>query len=128
MKLFRVTMYVKNLNGNFLNDKHIIETIQNYKYLPFTDVTEVLETDIGEWSDDHELNFIDCDYAKYFPDAEYHPNKSFPLEEYRRVRDAMVRAIKELGEAGREIRILNEKLAKLEKVEIFMNSMKEVLK
>jgi hypothetical protein len=128
MKLFRVTMYVKDLQGNFKNTRDLINTIEDYKHLPFTDVTEVLENDVGKWHDDHELNYVDCDYAKYFPDAEYNPSPSLPLEEYRRVRSIMVESIAKLEEAVREIRNLREKLKKLEKVETFMNSMKEVLK
>lgn len=128
MNMFRVVMYVKNLNGDFRNQQDLIDTIQNYKYLPFTYISEVLETDIGEWHDGHELNFMDGDYAKYFPDAEYHPDPSFNLREYLRVRGMMLKTIYELGLAEREIRELKAKLKKLEKIETFMVSMKDALK
>ena len=106
MNMFRVVMYVKNLNGYFHKPEDIVNIIKNHKYLPFTTITEVLETDIGEWHDDHELNFLDGDCAKYFPDAEYHPNLSFPLEEYRRVRSLMLTYVKRLRDAESEIREL----------------------
>lgn len=128
MNMFRVVMYVKNLNGDFRNQQDIIDIIQNYKYLPFIHISEVLETDIGKWDDDHELNKRDGDYAKYFPDAEYHPDPSFAIKEYKRTRTIMLKTIKELGEAYSEINKLKEKLTKLEKVETFMVSMKEALK
>lgn len=128
MNMFRVVMYVKNLSENFHRHQDLIDTIENYKYLPFATVTEVLETDIGEWHDDHELNFTDCDHAKYFPDAEYHPDPSFALKEYKRTRTIMLKTIKELSDAYSEIGKLKERLAKLERVETFMVSMKDALK
>jgi len=128
MNMFRVVMYVKNLNNDFRNQQDLIDTIQNYKYLSFINIAEVLETDIGEWHDDHELNKRDADYAKYFPDAEYHPDPSFNVKEYKRVKTIMLKTIKELSDAYSEISKLKEKVAKLEKVETFMDSMKDALK
>ena len=67
-KLYRAVAYILDLNGDCPSIKSVIENIENNRHPEFIHVHEVLETDCGEWNDDHELNYANAPYEKYFPE------------------------------------------------------------
>ena len=69
-KLFKITTYVVDPVDEFVTDDRLKDCIiyctQNDLSLRHTSVES---TDIGEWDDDHPLNYIDCpeaEFKKYF--------------------------------------------------------------
>lgn len=68
-KLFKITTYIVDPIDEFDNaslEDCIIYCIQNDLSLRHT---KVESADIGEWDDDHPLNYIDCpkaEFEKYF--------------------------------------------------------------
>ena len=69
-KLFKITTYVVDLVDEFATDDRLEDCIiyctQNDLSLRHT---KVESADIGEWDDDHPLNYIDCseaEFEKYF--------------------------------------------------------------
>ncbi len=74
MKLFRAVLYTLPLNEKGATAENLKSILQNLRYPEFLHVERVDTTDIGEWSDDHELNKRGADYSKYFP--QFLPNDS----------------------------------------------------
>ena len=69
MKMHRLVVYVVDFNDSGISDIcSLIEEVHGAK------VEEADTTDIGEWSDDHELNRSHCGseitHAKYFREKE----------------------------------------------------------
>lgn len=64
-KMHRVVLYVKAIN-NPITAKQVICDLQNGDCPEFVTIGSVKTVDIGEWHDDHELNFINADHEKYF--------------------------------------------------------------
>lgn len=68
-KLFKITTYIVDANDEFDADSMedcLIYCTQNDLSLQHT---KVQSADIGEWEDDHPLNYIDCpkaEFEKYF--------------------------------------------------------------
>ena len=69
-KLFKVTTYVVDPVGEFDTDERLEDCLlyctQNDMCLEHT---QVQSADIGEWYDEHPLNYLDCpkaEYEKYF--------------------------------------------------------------
>ena len=69
-KLFKITTYVVDPVDEFTTDDRLEDCIiyctQNDLNLRHTGIESV---DIGEWDDDHPLNYIDCpkaEFEKYF--------------------------------------------------------------
>lgn len=127
-KLYRVVAYVKDLNGDCPTIKSVIENIESNRHPEFIDVYEVLETDCGEWHDDHELNSLDAPYEKYFP--EINPRMGDPelMREIQNVRYALMRSKDLLEENDRENAKLREEIKKLKKVQEFVNTIKDLTK
>lgn len=65
VKAYKATVYILDLNDTLGDD---IETALEYGDAEFLTVTEVIEADIGEWDDDHPLNYgKNSPWDKYFP-------------------------------------------------------------
>lgn len=68
-KLFKIQAYIVDYNDEFDSDN--VEEYLNYcTQCHFSlDHLKVVETDLGEWYDEHPLNYIDCpeaEFEKYF--------------------------------------------------------------
>lgn len=68
-KLYRVVSYVLDLNYNHPSVQSVVQTIECNRHPEFHSVKDVSVTDVGEWSDDHELNQGGADFQKYFPET-----------------------------------------------------------
>lgn len=64
-KMHRVVLYVKDLNGPN-TPAGLAQQFKSMKYPEFVTVGKIKTVDIGEWSDDHELNFLGHDHERYF--------------------------------------------------------------
>lgn len=69
-KLFKVTTYIVDANDEFEDaaglEACLVYDTQNHFWLNHTHIDEA---DIGEWEDEHPLNYIDCpeaEFTKYF--------------------------------------------------------------
>ncbi len=69
-KLFKIQAYIVDPADEFYSDaylkNHLIYCAQNDLNL---DHLKIQSADLGEWDDDHPLNYIDCpeaEYEKYF--------------------------------------------------------------
>ena len=69
-KLFKITTYLVDCNDEFVTDDRLEDCII---YCTQNDLdlrhTKIESADIGEWDDDHPLNYMDCpetEYEKYF--------------------------------------------------------------
>lgn len=65
-KLYKITGYVTELNGFPENKEELVNSLKNGTNDLCITIGNIQEVDIGEWSDNHELNKIDCDREKYF--------------------------------------------------------------
>ena len=68
-KLFKISAYVVDYNDDF--DKSNIEEYLIYETQKHFNLEHlrVAEVDLGEWHDEHPLNYIDCpkaEFEKYF--------------------------------------------------------------
>lgn len=68
-KLFKVTTYIVDYNDDF--DKSNIEEYLVYETQKHFDLQhmQIAEADLGEWYDEHPINYIDCpkaEFEKYF--------------------------------------------------------------
>lgn len=68
-KLFKISAYIVDYNDDF--DKSNVEEYLVYATQRHFDLqhTQVAEADLGEWYDEHPLNYIDCpkaEFEKYF--------------------------------------------------------------
>lgn len=67
-KLFKLTAYIVDYNEEF--DEHdLADTLEYGPYDIHLRHMKVDGADIGEWHDDHPLNYIDCpkaEFEKYF--------------------------------------------------------------
>ena len=64
-KMHRVILYVMDL-GNEHTHESLTSELKSIKYPEFVTVGEIKTTDIGEWHDDHPLNFKGADHEIYF--------------------------------------------------------------
>ena len=69
-KLFKIQAYIVDPNGEFSTDDRLEDCLiyctQNDLHLEHL---EIQSADIGEWDDDHPLNYFDCpeaEFKKYF--------------------------------------------------------------
>ena len=69
-KLFKVTTYIVDAGGEFITDDRLEDCLiyctQNDLNLEHTQIQSV---DLGEWYDEHPLNYFDCpkaEFEKYF--------------------------------------------------------------
>lgn len=73
-KLFKITTYVVDSNDEFATDDRLEDCLvyctQNDLRLRHTGIES---TDIGEWDDDHPLNYYNCpkaEFEKYFKEKQ----------------------------------------------------------
>lgn len=67
-KLFKLTAYVVDYNDEF-SKRELADILEYGPYDIHLRQMEVDGADIGEWDDDHPLNYIDCpkaEFEKYF--------------------------------------------------------------
>lgn len=72
-KLFKLTAYVVDYNDEF-SQRELIDILEYGPYDIHLRQMEVDGADLGEWDDDHPLNYIDCpeaEYEKYFKENNY---------------------------------------------------------
>lgn len=68
-KLFKVTTYIVDYNDEFDAsnvEEYLIYATQRWFNLRHT---QIADADLGEWDDDHPLNYINCpkaEFEKYF--------------------------------------------------------------
>lgn len=72
-KLFKVTTYIVDYHDDFdtsnIEEYLVYETQRHFSL----EHTQVAEADLGEWHDEHPLNYIDCpkaEFDKYFEENE----------------------------------------------------------
>lgn len=74
-KLFKITTYIVDYNDEFSTDDRLEDCLIYCTQNDLTlNHTHIISADIGEWYDEHPLNYIDCpksEYEKYF--KENHP-------------------------------------------------------
>lgn len=128
-KLYRVIAYVLDINGNAPSKADVTDQLTTNKYPEFITIGEVLETDVGVWSDDHHLNKTDTDSAQfdsYFAELDATENDPWFKQEHRRVRSIMLQQIQKNSTLEQELRTLKEEMKKLENVRQFVKTMKEL--
>lgn len=65
-KVYKVIMYVLDINGEPSSKRELENTLYCNKYPEHKKVESIEEADIGEWHDFHELNQHGADFGKYF--------------------------------------------------------------
>ena len=69
-KLFKLTAYVVDYNDEFRDASDLEDCIVYDTQRHITlEHTNIQSADLGEWDDDHPLNYIDCpktEFEKYF--------------------------------------------------------------
>lgn len=68
MKLYKITAYIIGFNG--LDGDTIRSALKNHRYISPSEL-EIEEADIGEWDDEHLLNYKTTpvkEFEKYFDD------------------------------------------------------------
>lgn len=72
-KLFKIQAYIVDPNGEFDTDE--LATIMEYgPYDIHLRHIEIDEADLGEWEDNHPLNYINCpeaEFEEYFKERHY---------------------------------------------------------
>jgi hypothetical protein len=114
-KMDRVILYVKHLNDE-PSKEEVKDLLEDMRYLDFVNVMDIKRTDIGEWDDDHKLNYLDAtmkDYDKYFPELDSKVNEK---DEIAKERDLRMKAEKSFQKKEREVVELKKKLEKFEKL------------
>lgn len=127
-KLYRVTAYVLDLNGDCPDKKSVIENIEHNRHPEFISVEEVFETDCGEWDDDHELNKTNAPYEKYFPHLNPNITHQDLIEAYKELIVQNMKLLDQRDAAIRQARYESHELAKLKKVQEFVKTIGELTK
>lgn len=128
-KMYRVVSYVLDLNGNNESIEDVKNTIQNNRYPEFHRVKEVLETDIGPWSDDHQLNKSAAtkeQFDAYFAELDAPVGDPWLKQEHQRVRSIMLAQIQKNSTLEQENQRLREEIKKLNKVQEFVQTVKDL--
>jgi cytidylate kinase len=128
-KIYRVVAYVLGLNGDTTADE-LKNTIECNKYPEFLKVDEILESECGDWHDDHPLNKKNPYYLTYFPEL-IEPSKegdAWLKQEYNRVRGIMISQISKNSILQDEINRLKSEVASLQKVKELVDNFKGVVK
>jgi hypothetical protein len=60
MKAYKIVLLVNDIDG--AGQESIEIQLENLKYV-YPQIMEISEKDVGEWSDDHPLNYKDCHEA-----------------------------------------------------------------
>jgi hypothetical protein len=125
--LYRVELYVLDLNGQVENTQYLKSEFQSMRYLDFVTVADIKVTSVRGYDDNHPLNQTGCDHSTYFPEVYPGVGDAHLKAEYQRVRDLMMIYIKKNDNLARENIRLNGELEKLNKVKEFVNGLKERL-
>jgi hypothetical protein len=125
-KLYRAVAYILDLNGDCPSIKSVIENIENNRHPEFIHVHEVLETDCGEWNDDHELNYANAPYEKYFPEINPKVGEAELATAYRNLRFQLMRCQDLLDATDNENEKLRQDIKKLHKVQEFVKTIGEL--
>ena len=64
-KLFKVSMYLVDPNDFWKEASLLKNYFENRTSHGFVEHVHIEESDLGEWRDDHPLNYIDCPEAVY---------------------------------------------------------------
>lgn len=130
-KLYRVVAYVLNLNNSVPTKEDVIQQLERSRYGTFINVSEVLETDCGEWNDDHELNHANANYDKYFPELSW-PKASLGdrciIKRFQDMRTELLRREDEIAGLKHQARRDREELDKLKKVQEFVKTIGDIIK
>ena len=69
-KLFKITTYIVDYNDEFVTDEKLDDCLT---YCTQNDLnlqhTQIQSADLGEWYDEHPLNYVNCpkaEFEKYF--------------------------------------------------------------
>ena len=69
-KLFKIQAYIVDVNDEFYTDDRLEDCLIYYTQNDLNlDHLKIQSIDLGEWHDDHPLNYMDCpeaEYEKYF--------------------------------------------------------------
>lgn len=127
-KMYRLEVYVMDLNSQFRDEKDLIDHME-YK-TDFLDVDSVDCVDIGEWHDDHPLNKTDCSKAPYFPEYFGEVNEEDPWvkTELKRRKKIMMKAINDCSRLESENYKLKKEIKQLESFRDLLHQMKDVVK
>ena len=120
-KMDRVVLYIKHLNDE-PSKEEVKELLENIRYLDFIGVKDIKRADIGEWDDDHELNYLSAtieDFEKYFPELNSTTNVS---DEITKERDLRMKAEDSLQKKEREVEQLKKKLEKFENLDSILKN------
>lgn len=131
-KLYRIVSYVLDLNGGCPTKDDVVVQIENSRYPEFHSVKQVLETGIEEWTDDHPLNKTDAvcaDFDAHFAELDAKNEKDpWFKQEHQRVRSIMLQQIQKNQTLQSENEELKRKIKGLEKVQEFVNTVKDLAK
>lgn len=68
-KLFKIQTYYVDCNDRFADRTHLARYLENSANEGFVNHTHIEEADLGEWHDEHPLNYVYCpesEFEKYF--------------------------------------------------------------
>lgn len=127
MKMYRIVSHVIALNSSIRSKEDLISAITNGHHIEFHTVKEVLETDIGEWDDDHELNYKGCDHDKYFPELSWKSNDSEEVTpHFRAMRAELMNHLNTIDRLNDQNERLEEEIGKLKKVKELLKNIKDI--
>jgi len=125
--VYRVEMFVLGLNNGYESKDQLKSLLENIRHVEFSHVSEIQETDIGEWDDDHPLNRSGHDkvYRSLFP--EKYPEQSNRLvDELERMRVAMIDYVRTIEDLNDKVQERDTKLSKYKKLEKIMKDLEEL--
>lgn len=127
-KLYRIEMFVLGLNDGCKSTEELSDLLENCKYVDFNHVSDIQETELGEWDDSHPLNQSGNRdlYKGYFPDKYGYPDSSINRE-YQRVRQIMLTTIRENNKLHCELYCLKEEVEQLKKFKEALKTFKDLI-
>lgn len=125
-KLYRVVAYVLNLNGDMPDKKTVVSELTCRKYPEFITVTELQETVVGEWHDDHPLNISERSYDSYFPEI-YERDVNKLSAELAQLRAQYVQEVDKNSLLQNQVDQLKEDLRKVDRTRKFAQIVKKLV-
>lgn len=129
--MYRIVMYIKDLNNNYSAMKEVKQELENNRYPEFVHVTNLRETDIGDWDDTHPLNqssATEMMYEAYFPEIGADAGDLWLKQEHQRVRSIMLSQIQQNQNLQSQNQELRAQIEKLKKVQEFVDTVKDLVK
>lgn len=125
--LYRVEMFILGLNSGFESKDQLKSLLENLRHVEFTHVSEIQETDLGEWDDSHPLNQYGNDhlYKTYFPEK-YSDHSNRLVDELERMRVAMIDYVRTIEDLNDKVQERDIKLSKYKKLEKIMKDLEEL--